>query len=92
MPYLPPAQRPAVITSDRGNAIAVDKVKVEDKDRILKRGEVGAADSHRCTGSSSADVPQKIHKRLEREIHPAEIVVTATTREDVWGLRWAERA
>jgi hypothetical protein len=24
---------------------------------------------------------------LEREIHPQEIVVTASTREDVWGLR-----
>ncbi len=31
---------------------------------------------------------QKIHKRLEREIHPEEIIVHAVTREDVWGLRW----
>jgi len=30
---------------------------------------------------------QKIHKRLEKEIHPQEIVVHAITREDVWGLR-----
>lgn len=30
---------------------------------------------------------RKVHKRLEREIHPDEVVVNTTTREDVWGLR-----
>lgn len=28
-----------------------------------------------------------IHERLEREIHPEEILVVTETREDVWGLR-----
>lgn len=40
LPYLPPSERPDVITSREGKAIAVDKVKVEGKERILKRGEV----------------------------------------------------
>ncbi|CAK9784624.1 hypothetical protein CC85DRAFT_299911 [Cutaneotrichosporon oleaginosum] len=30
---------------------------------------------------------ETIHKRLEREIHPVEVIVKATTREDTWGLR-----
>jgi len=29
-----------------------------------------------------------IHERLEREIHPEEILVVTETREDVWGLRY----
>ncbi|WWC66139.1 uncharacterized protein I206_100039 [Kwoniella pini CBS 10737] len=69
LPYLPPSQRPDVIKSKEGNEIVIDKVKVEGKERILKRGE-------------------KIHKRLEREIHPAEIMVPVTTEEDKWGLRF----
>jgi exonuclease V len=62
----------------------VDKVKVEDKDRVLKRGNVGR---HGMLPGMQL-TPQTIHKRLEREIHPEEIRVTATTREDVWGLRY----
>ncbi|KAK8866159.1 hypothetical protein IAR55_001310 [Kwoniella newhampshirensis] len=69
LPFLPPSQRPSFIMSTAGKEISVDQVKVEGKERILRRGE-------------------KIHKRLEREIHPQEVVVTATTREDVWGLRF----
>ncbi|KAK4689483.1 exonuclease V, partial [Tremellales sp. Uapishka_1] len=69
LPYLPPNQRPAVITSTKGKEIVVDQIKVEGKEKVLRRGE-------------------KIHKRLEREIHPLEIRVTAETREDVWGLRF----
>ncbi|ODN78010.1 hypothetical protein L202_05096 [Cryptococcus amylolentus CBS 6039] len=30
----------------------------------------------------------EIHKRLEREIHPEEVVVGTVSREDVWGLRF----
>jgi exonuclease V len=88
MPYLPPHQRPTVITSKDGAAIPVDKVKVEGKERILKRGEV----SEKSPVSVLADPVQKIHKRLEREIHPEEIIVHAVTREDVWGLRYVSRA
>lgn len=40
MPFLPPPQRPTIITSKGGAEIGVDKVKVEGKERILKRGEV----------------------------------------------------
>ncbi|ORY23370.1 exonuclease V [Naematelia encephala] len=69
LPYLPAAQRPEKITSTKGVEIKVDKIKVEDKEKVLKRG-------------------QKIHKRLEREIHPEEIIVRAVSREDVWGLRF----
>ncbi|WVR06097.1 hypothetical protein IAU60_003125 [Kwoniella sp. DSM 27419] len=69
MPFLPPAQRPSKITSTSGKEIQVDTVKVEGKERVLRRGE-------------------KIHKRLEREIHPEEVSVKANTREDVWGLRF----
>ncbi|RXK39737.1 hypothetical protein M231_02930 [Tremella mesenterica] len=69
LPFLPVDKRPQVITSTSGKAIPMDKVKVQGKERILRRGE-------------------KIHKRLEREIHPEEIAVTTTTREDVWGLRF----
>ncbi|WWD17635.1 hypothetical protein CI109_102076 [Kwoniella shandongensis] len=69
LPFLPPSQRPSVIKSTAGKEISVDIVKVEGKEKILRRGET-------------------IHKRLEREIHPQEVVVTATTREDVWGLRF----
>jgi exonuclease V len=83
MPYLPPEKRPTVITSRQGAAIPVDKVKVEGKEKILRRGEAS------CSGSE-VNMPadeQKIHKRLEREIHPQEIIVHAVTREEVWGLR-----
>ncbi|OCF74075.1 hypothetical protein I204_05925 [Kwoniella mangroviensis CBS 8886] len=69
LPYLPPSQRPDIIKSKEGNEIVVDKVKVEGKEKILKRGE-------------------KIHKRLEREIHPEEIRVPISTDEDIWGLRF----
>ncbi|WWC86518.1 uncharacterized protein L201_001395 [Kwoniella dendrophila CBS 6074] len=69
LPFLPPSQRPDTIKSKDGNEIVVDKVKVEDKEKILKRGE-------------------KIHKRLEREIHPEEIKVPISTEEDIWGLRF----
>jgi len=41
MPYLPPSKRPDVITSKSGKEIVVNKVKVEDKEKILKRGQVG---------------------------------------------------
>lgn len=30
---------------------------------------------------------EAVHKALEKEIHPVEIQVTTTTREDVWGLK-----
>lgn len=40
MPYLPVDQRPQVITSRSGTEIPVDKVKLDGKERILKRGEV----------------------------------------------------
>lgn len=40
MPFLPPSQRPSVIKSESGKEIAVDKVKVEGKEKILRRGEV----------------------------------------------------
>ncbi|WVQ97298.1 hypothetical protein IAU59_004409 [Kwoniella sp. CBS 9459] len=69
MPFLPPEKRPNIIKSTAGKEIVVDKIKVEGKERILRRGE-------------------KIHKRLEREIHPEEVKVQANTREDVWGLRF----
>ncbi|WOO82362.1 putative exonuclease V, mitochondrial [Vanrija pseudolonga] len=68
LPFLPPAARPERITTSKGAEIKVDKVKVEGKERILKRGE-------------------KIHKRLEREIHPAEVTIACESREDAWGLR-----
>jgi len=42
MPYLPPEKRPTVITSKHGVAIPVDKVKVEDKEKILRRGEASS--------------------------------------------------
>lgn len=41
LPYLPPSQRPDLITSKAGAEISVDKAKVEGKERILRRGEVG---------------------------------------------------
>lgn len=68
MPFLPPSQRRKVIKTAKGAAIEVDQIKVEDKDRILKRGE-------------------KIHKRLEREIHPEEIIVRSTSVEETWAIR-----
>lgn len=68
LPFLPPAARRKVIKTPKGAAIQVDQVKVEDKDRILKRGE-------------------KIHKRLEREIHPEEVVVRSTSVEETWAIR-----
>ena len=84
MPYLPPEKRPTVITSRQGAAIPVDKVKVEGKEKILRRGEASPLALRVLTSFDQ----QKIHKRLEREIHPQEIVVHAVTREDVWGLRY----
>jgi exonuclease V len=33
---------------------------------------------------------EKIHKRLEREIHPETVVVKTETREDAWGLRYVK--
>jgi len=45
LPYLPPSQRPAIITSKAGAEINIDKVKVEGKERILRRGEVGPRSS-----------------------------------------------
>lgn len=68
LPFLPPSERPKVIQTAKGAAIQVDQHKVEDKDRILKRG-------------------QKIHKRLEREIHPEEVVVRSTSVEETWAIR-----
>lgn len=68
LPYLPPAARRKVIKTPKGAAIQVDQEKVEDKDRILKRG-------------------QKIHKRLEREIHPEEVIVSSTSVEETWAIR-----
>lgn len=38
-PWLQPQDRPAVITSTKGGIIPVDKGKVEDKEKILRRGE-----------------------------------------------------
>ena len=40
LPFLPPSQRPQIVTSKQGAAIPVDKVKVDDRERILRRGEV----------------------------------------------------
>lgn len=57
-----------MIKTPKGASIQVDQHKVEDKDRILKRGE-------------------KIHKRLEREIHPDEVIVRSTTVEETWAIR-----
>jgi exonuclease V len=44
LPYLPPSKRPDVITSKSGKEIVVNKVKVEDKEKILKRGQVSIVD------------------------------------------------
>jgi exonuclease V len=60
----------------------VNKIKVEDKERILKRGQVSL-----LVREDGVD-GQVIHERLEREIHPEEILVVTETREDVWGLRY----
>lgn len=62
----------------------MDKVKVEDKDRILKRGQVSscACGDNKVHGADS----QVIHERLEREFH-VRIELVPETREDVWGLR-----
>jgi exonuclease V len=76
-----------VITSKSGKEIVVNKVKVEDKEKILKRGQVSLylpVLKLRDTDLADAKV---IHERLEREIHPEEILVVTETREDVWGLR-----
>jgi exonuclease V len=43
LPFLPPHKRPDVITSKSGKEIVVDKVKVEDKEKILKRGQVSTS-------------------------------------------------
>ena len=40
LPYLPASQRPDVIISKAGEAVPVDKIKVEGKERVLKRGQV----------------------------------------------------
>lgn len=40
LPYLPVSKRPTTIKSTKGTSIAVDQVKVEGKERILKRGDV----------------------------------------------------
>jgi exonuclease V len=77
-----------VITSKSGKEIVVNKVKVEDKEKILKRGQVSLylpVLKLRDTDLADAKV---IHERLEREIHPEEILVVTETREDVWGLRY----
>jgi exonuclease V len=50
LPYLPPSKRPEVITSKAGKEIVVNKVKVEDKERILKRGQVSLVRAHGDTG------------------------------------------
>jgi hypothetical protein len=42
LPFLPPHKRPDVITSKSGKEIVVNKVKVEDKEKILKRGQVSS--------------------------------------------------
>jgi len=42
LPFLPPHKRPDVITSKSGREIVVNKVKVEDKEKILKRGQVSS--------------------------------------------------
>ncbi|WVQ82509.1 hypothetical protein IAT38_004638 [Cryptococcus sp. DSM 104549] len=66
--YIPLDQRPEVITSTTGKEIHINKVKVEEGAKVMRRGE-------------------KIHKRLERQIHGEGIKVVTKTREDVWGLR-----
>ena len=68
----------------------VDKVKVEDKDRILKRGSVGPIRSPLSmpgSGLNEVLIRQVIHERLEREFH-VRIELVPETREDVWGLRY----
>jgi hypothetical protein len=42
LPFLPPHKRPDVITSKSGKEIVVNKVKVQDKEKILKRGQVSS--------------------------------------------------
>lgn len=39
-PYLPPSQRPDVITTTKGVEINVDRAKVEVKEKVLRQGEV----------------------------------------------------
>ena len=51
MPFLPVKMRPNVITTKDGVQLSVDKVKVEGKERILKRGNVcilALGKSRRC--------------------------------------------
>jgi hypothetical protein len=38
-------------------------------------------------GCESSLLTKVLHKKLEKEIHPVEVKVTTTSREDVWGLR-----
>jgi exonuclease V len=40
LPYLAPSLRPAVIVSDKGKEIAVNKVKEEGREKIVRRGQV----------------------------------------------------
>lgn len=79
MPWKKLEDRPTEIRSTKGGIVPVNKAKVEDKERILRRGEVGVC---------ASVLTQTIHKRLEREIHPVEIKVSWVTEEDKWGLRW----
>jgi len=39
------------------------------------------------SGCGVPSLEQVVHKKLEKEIHPVEVKVTTTSREDVWGLR-----
>ena len=89
LPYLPASQRPAVIRSDKGKEIAVDKIKVEDKEKILRRGEVSQISWFIIQRQSQ--MLQVIHKRLEREIHPEEVVILPSNEEEKWGLKQASR-
>jgi hypothetical protein len=55
LPFLPPHKRPDVITSKSGKEIVVDKVKVEDKEKILKRGQVSCLTSFFVSTSLARD-------------------------------------
>lgn len=94
--FLRPSDRPTTFITARGKTLEPDLEKAVENDRTMKSVDPGPTRSHYLpeNGADAAGLSRcltrrgtKIHKQLEREIHPVEIKVAVNSKEETWALR-----
>lgn len=83
-------ERPKSFTSAFGKEIRIDSIVGAQNDVITRKGKVSRHTTQSCFSQTS--FIQAIHKSLEREVKPQEVIVQVTSIEERWALRQVRRS